>query len=186
VNSPSPSPIDDRRIFFTAGYGGGSLVLELRSEGGLIVPVPAFQLDKTLFACEQQTPIFYRNHLFGILPKDAGALRGQMACLNTEGALVWTSGKTERFGLGPFLLADDKIFILNDTGQLTLIKASLNGYEKLAETQALNGRDAWGPMALVDGKLLLRDSETLLCLDVRAKESGPLEPGTEIIRASIK
>jgi outer membrane protein assembly factor BamB len=29
------------------------------------------------------------------------------------------------------------------------------------------GRDAWGPMALVDGFLLLRDSTRLKCVDLR-------------------
>jgi outer membrane protein assembly factor BamB len=29
VTSPSPLPIDERRIFLTAGYGGGSMMLGL-------------------------------------------------------------------------------------------------------------------------------------------------------------
>jgi outer membrane protein assembly factor BamB len=126
-------------------------------------------LDKTIFACEQQTPIFWQGHLFGIMPKDAAALRGQFVCLDTEGRLRWGSGKTERFGLGPFLVAHDKILILNDNGELTMIRASLDGYEQLARAKVLKGRDAWAPMALVDGKLILRDSETMICLDLRGK-----------------
>jgi outer membrane protein assembly factor BamB len=167
VNAPSPVAIDDRRIFLTVGYGGGSMMLGLRKENDEFIAEPLFQLDKTVFACEQQTPIFYRNHLFGILPKDASALRGQFVCLDTSGNIVWTSGRTERFGLGPFLIADDKVVILNDNGELTLIRASLTGYEPLARARVLQGRDAWAPMALVDGRLILRDSERMICLDVR-------------------
>ena len=33
--------------------------------------------------------------------------------------IIWSSGKTERFGLGPYLIADGKIFILSDDGILT-------------------------------------------------------------------
>ena len=47
-------------------------------------------------------------------------------------------------------------------------RASLTGYEPLAEAQVLHGHDAWGPMALVDGKLILRDSLKMICLDVSA------------------
>lgn len=166
VLAPSPVQIDERRIFLTAGYGGGSMMLGLASSGGGIVASPAFELPKTQFACEQQTPVFYQNHLFGILPKDAGALRGELVCLDTNGKLVWESGKTDRFGLGPFLFADNKILILNDTGELTLIRASTRGYEPLARARVLPGRDAWAPMALVDGKLLLRDSEHLACVEL--------------------
>lgn len=167
VTSPSPVAIDDRRIFLTAGYGGGSMMMGLKQENGGTVAKPLFELDKTIFACEQQTPIFYQGRLFGVLPKDAGASRAQFACLDTDGKIVWTSGKTERFGLGPFLIADGKVFILNDNGELTLIRASVKGYDQLARARVLQGRDAWGPMALVDGRLLLRDSETMICLDVR-------------------
>jgi outer membrane protein assembly factor BamB len=167
VLSPSPVAVDDRRVFLTAGYGGGSMMIGLKQEGDTIRAETLFKLEKTVFSCEQHTPVLYQGRLFGILPKDAAELRAQFACLNLDGKLAWTSGKTERFGLGPFLFADEKIFILNDNGELTLSRASPQGYERLARARVLHGRDAWAPMALVDGKLLLRDSEQLICLDMR-------------------
>lgn len=169
VTSPSPVSIDDGRVFLTAGYGGGSMMLGVKNDSGSFSVRPLLDLDKTVFACEQQTPIFWQGHLFGIMPKDAAALRGQFVCMDTEGRLRWASGKTERFGLGPFLVAHDKILILNDNGELTMIRASLNGYEQLARAKVLKGRDAWAPMALVSGRLILRDSETMVCLDLRGK-----------------
>jgi outer membrane protein assembly factor BamB len=67
-------------------------------------------------------------------------------------------------------MADGKIFILNDRNcELTMIKASLSGFEQLAKAKVLSGHDAWAPMALVDGKLLLRDSKQMICLDVSKK-----------------
>ncbi len=171
VLAPSPVQVDDHRIFLTAGYGGGSMMLGLTNVNGAIQAGPIFELAKTVFACEQQTPVFYEQHLFGVLPKDAGALRGEFVCLDTEGRIAWESGKTERFGLGPYLFADQKVFILNDTGELTLARASTRGYERLARARVLSGRDAWAPMALVEGKLLLRDSEKLICLQVG--QAGP-------------
>lgn len=167
VLSPSPLGVDDQSLFLTAGYGGGSMMLRLHQSGGTIQAEPAFKLEKTVFSCEQHTPVLFQGHLFAVLPKDAAELRAQFACLSPDGKLVWTSGKTERFGLGPFLFADNKIFILNDNGELTLARASVSGYEKLARARVLHGKDAWAPMALVDGRLLLRDAEQLLCLDVR-------------------
>ena len=171
VTSPSPVKVDDERIFLTVGYGGGSMMLRLKEEGGQIKTVKEYELSKKVFSCEQQTPILHQDHLFGILPNDGGGLRNQFACLSIDGKVVWSSGKGERFGFGPFLQADGKIFVLNDDGELTLIRASTTGYERLAQCKPLKGRDAWAPMALVDGKLILRDSETVICLDVRA--NGP-------------
>ena len=59
-------------------------------------------------------------------------------------------------------------FVLEgDTGMLRLIEASTTGYKELANAQVLNGQDVWGPMALSDGKLVLRDLTKMVCLDVR-------------------
>ena len=168
VTSPSPLPIDARRIFLTAGYGGGSMMLGLTEEQSRISAEPIYEIEKTVFSCEQHTPLLFQNHLFAVLPKDAGEFRSQFACMDLSGEVVWTSGKTERFGLGPFLRANDKMFILDDDGTLTLIRASLSGYEHIARARVLQGREAWAPMALVDGFLLLRDFEEMICLDVRA------------------
>jgi len=168
VTSPSPLPIDGRRIFLTAGYGGGSMMLGLKEANGQIVAESLYQLEKTVFSCEQHTPLLYQNHLFAVLPKDAGESRAQFACMDLDGKVVWTSGKTERFGLGPFLRASGGMFILDDDGTLALIRASTTGYERLARARVLHGREAWAPMALADGRLVLRDFEEMICLDVRA------------------
>jgi outer membrane protein assembly factor BamB len=122
-------------------------------------------------ASEQQTPIFHAGHLFCILPKDAGPLRNQFVCCHPDdiSRFIWSSGKTNRFGLGPYIVADDKFFILSDDGVLTVARASAGEYVQLAQANILEGVDAWGPMALVDGRLLARDSHRLVCIDLRAK-----------------
>jgi outer membrane protein assembly factor BamB len=119
-------------------------------------------------ASEQQTPIVWREHVFAIQPKDAGELREQLVCYGVEDPtrLVWSSGRGERFGLGPYVVAGDKILVLDDDGVLTLAEASTTGYRRLARAKVLHGRDAWGPLALADGRLLARDSTRMVCLDV--------------------
>jgi outer membrane protein assembly factor BamB len=122
-------------------------------------------------ASEQQTPIFYKGHLFSILPKDAGPLRNQFVCFHPDDCsqIVWSSGKTNRFGLGPYIVADGKFFILSDDGVLTVLKASTKEYDQLAQTKILDGIDSWGPLALVNGRLLARDSRRVVCIDLRAR-----------------
>jgi outer membrane protein assembly factor BamB len=144
-------------------------MLQVGGDPGAFSVKILYRLERTVFSCEQQTPLFYKGHLFGILPKDAEGLRNQLACLNPDGKLAWTSGKADRFGLGPFLIADDKIFVLNDDGVLTLARAATDAYVRLAQAKVMDGRDAWGPMALVGGKLILRDVKRMLCLDVAKK-----------------
>lgn len=166
VVAPSPVALPDDRLFVTAGYGRGSMMFRVNEADGRFSLETLQSLEKTTFASEQQTPVYYRDHLFSILPNDAGALKKQLVCYDPDRGQAWASGNTNRFGLGPYLIADDKLFILRDDGVLVLARADTAGYVELARAKVLDGQDAWGPMALVDGKLLLRDSRELICLDV--------------------
>jgi outer membrane protein assembly factor BamB len=150
----------------TAGYGAGGMMIRVSEDAGAFAVEVLYSLEKTTFGCEQQTPVYLDGFLYAVLPNDAGALKREFACLDPKGDLVWTSGADERFGLGPFLAADGKFFILNDDGELTMAAVSREGYRRLARAKLLDGRDAWAPMALVGGRLLLRDSRRLICVDV--------------------
>ncbi len=170
VVAPSPLCMPDGKIFLTAGYGAGSMVVQLHENNG------AFSVDiideytpKDGLACEQQTPIFWNGFLFGILPKDGGPLRNQLICVNPSDTkkVVWSSGKETRFGLGPYFIADNKMFILNDDGTLTIARPSIEKYIQLDQVKVIeDGHDAWAPFALADGYLLLRDSKTMVCIDL--------------------
>ena len=169
VLAPSPLLLPGGRIFVTAGYGAGSAVLRIAASGGGYSVTEEARFPPTSgLASEQQTPVLFRGHVYGILPKDAGALRNQLACYRAEDLTrpVWVSGPSERFGLGPYLVAGDRLFVLDDAGVLTLVDAGGAGYRRIARTKVFDGVDAWAPMALVGGRLLLRDTRRLLCLDV--------------------
>ncbi len=175
IVAPCPVQLDESRVLVTAGHGAGSAVLHLtRSEGAWAVmrldPIPKF-----VFASEQQTPLWVDGLLYAVLPKDAGEHREELACYDPAGPgrLLWTSGNELRFGLGPCLAADGKLYLLDDRGVLTMARAGRQGFHVLARAQVIpDARDAWGPPALVEGKLLLRDATRLVCLDV----SKTIEP----------
>jgi len=173
VVAPSPVPFDGGRVFLTAGYGAGSAMLKIAGSGGTFdAGEPVVRKAREWLACEQQTPIHYGGMLFGIMPKDGGALRNQFVCYNPNGDVVWSSGKENRFGMGPFIIADGKIFILDDEGRLTMCRASTDKYDKLAEAKVLPGVDSWAPFAIADGRMVLRDSTKMICLDLRAGQGG--------------
>ena len=170
VIAPAPVILPDNRVYLTAGYGAGSMVIKIIKENGTYRAEMIQELTpKEGFASEQQTPIFHKGHLFGILPKDAGGLKTQFVCCSPDDCskILWSSGKTNRFGIGPFMVADGKFFILSDDGELTVAKVSTKEYQPLAKAKILDGVDAWGPLAIVNGRLLARDSKTMVCVDLR-------------------
>jgi outer membrane protein assembly factor BamB len=169
VVAPSPVCMPDGKVFLTAGYGSGAMVLQLTPAGsGFSVEVISEYLPKDGLACEQQTPVEFNGHYLGILPKDAGPLRNQLICVNPNNfkQVIWSSGPDKRFGLGPYMIADNKLFILSDDATLTIARPSTNEYLELDSYRVLEGNDAWGPLAIADGYLVLRDSKTMVCLDM--------------------
>lgn len=170
VVAPSPVFCGNNRVLLSAGYGAGSLLFEIEKSGEKysLKEIKRIRPNQGI-ASEQQTPIYYNNYLFSIQPKDAGSLRNQFVCYspNDITKLIWSSGKTKRYGLGPYLFADNKFFILSDEGELTMIKASTKEFAELDKAKVLQGHDAWGPMALVKGRLLARDSKKMICVDLR-------------------
>ena len=111
-----------------------------------------------------QTPILYQGHILGVRKRGGG----QLVCMDLQGIEVWNSGR-ERFGHGPYLIADGLILALSSNGRLVMAEASTTEFRLLGSYQAFeNGHDAWGPMVPVSGRLILRDMTRMVCLDIAA------------------
>ncbi|MFP6581624.1 MAG: PQQ-binding-like beta-propeller repeat protein [Candidatus Hydrogenedentota bacterium] len=169
VVAPSPVPVGDDHILITAGYGTGNMMLKIVESGGTYsAEVEYAHAPGDGLSCEQQTPIYSDGLLYGIMPKDAGSLKGQFVAYNPDGSLNWSSGSDNRFGFGPFLKADNKFYILDDHGVLTMLEASTSGYKQLGQAEVLHGHDPWGPIALAGSRMLLRDMDNLICVEIGA------------------
>lgn len=170
VAVPSPVSIGDGRIFVTSGYEAGSAMFQVEKGASGFIARKLYSLTSSQFNSEAQTPIFFQNHLFAVSSKT----RGRFTCLGLDGKVVWqspvVSGKADEsrtFELGAFLLADGMFFILDGkSGALRLLEANVKEYRELASAQLLHEEDVWGPMALSNGKLIIRDMGQMVCLQV--------------------
>jgi len=137
----SPVILPDNRIFFSGGYRRGSVMIQIapNPQGDNYKANTLFQLDHTVFDTEQQTPIFYAGHIFGLRQNDK-----QFICLDLNGQIVWTSGRREQFGSGPFIVADGMMLILDDNGKLTGIEATSAEFRKLFDVEEVVSGGALG------------------------------------------
>jgi outer membrane protein assembly factor BamB len=164
---PSPVVMPDGRVFLTAGYGAGSMALQVTRHGERFdVAVLRQYGPRDGLASEQHTPVYFQGRLFGVLPKDAGPNRNQFVCADAEGRVLWTSGKETRFGMGPVMVAGDRFIILDDQGGLTMARAAAESFQPMARTRVLDGQDSWAPLALAGTKLIARDSKRMVCLEL--------------------
>jgi len=165
-NVPMPVVVGDDRLFLTAGYGQyelGCAMLRLTETDGKITAQTEFLHKTDVFGTIQQTPIYYDGYIYGV------RLDEQLVCLDLQGNVVWTSTSANKFGTGPFAIVGGLIYLMNDTGELTLAQAGPTGYLALAHAKVLDGRESWGPMAIAAGRLIVRDAEQMICLDISGK-----------------
>jgi outer membrane protein assembly factor BamB len=167
---PSPVSIGDGRIFVTSGYQSGTMMDLVEKNAAGFSARKLYSLKDTEFNSEVHTPILYQDHLFAVSSKT----RGRFTCLGLDGKIVWQSPEgLKSFGLGGFLLADGMFFALDaDSGMLRLIDARAKEYKELASAQILKGEEVWGPLALSNGKLIIRDMGEMVCLQVGPSAGG--------------
>jgi len=156
---PSPVYLGGGRLFLSGGYNAGAMFLKLAKQGEGYSATVETRLQASVFGSDQQTPVYYRDHIYGVKPG------GQMVCLDTTGRPLWNSG-TDRFGLGPYLIWNGVILAMSDSGTLSAIEASPTTYRRLAQAKVLTGPEAWGPMAPAGTRLLVRDLTEMACLEM--------------------
>ncbi len=159
----SPLPLGDGRIFLTSCYEAETVMIRVTHEGGKFTATKVFSLPDHEWNSETHTPIVHDGHMFGVGKKK----RGLFTCLDFDGKQVWTSQGHSSFGLGSYILADGMFYSLEGkTGMLRLIEANSTEYRELASAQVLDGHDVWAPLALADGRLVVRDLTKMVCLQV--------------------
>ncbi len=163
---PSPLVLPGGKIFCCGGYNSGAVMLQLLEEGGRIAVKTLARFKPKQFGSTQQTPILFQGHIYGVREKDK-----RLVCMDLDGKELWKSPGKNKFGLGPYMIAQGMIYLLDDSGLMTLAEASPQAYKQLARAQVLHGHDAWGPMAMVDGRLIVRDLTQMTCLDVAQSRS---------------
>ncbi|HVS35562.1 MAG TPA: PQQ-binding-like beta-propeller repeat protein [Gemmataceae bacterium] len=157
VNAASPVVVGDQ-IFLTACYGTGAVLLRAKPDGLEQV----WSNDKSM-SCHYGTPIYKDGYLYGFDGRQEEGAR--LRCIEMKsGDVKWTE---EGFGCGSMILADGKLIILTENGDLVLAKAAPEKYEELARATVLQSRPLRAPIALADGKLYGRDGRKLVCWNLK-------------------
>ncbi len=107
------------------------------------------------------------DHIYGYSDKNG------WVCQELEtGKLVWA--EKEKFGKGSLTFADKHFYLREEKkgdSHVALIEAAPDGYKETGRFAPpdQSGTDTWSHPVVCDGRVYLRDQDTLLCYDVRAK-----------------
>ncbi|MCG8508822.1 MAG: PQQ-like beta-propeller repeat protein, partial [Rhodospirillales bacterium] len=171
---PTPTAIGDNKLFITGGYDAGSALIEVTRNGD-DYQVKQLQRDEQ-HGGQVHAALLIGEHLYVNLNTNENLRRGPahgLGCFDLNGKLVWKSDNKPDLNRGPVLGVGSKLLTLGgEDGVLRLVQASPNGYQELAAAKIFSdlkarGNNIWGPMALADGRLLVRSQNELKCIDLR-------------------
>ena len=86
--------------------------------------------------------------------------------MGMDGTIKWKTGQQPAFARGGSILADGLMLMMDGNTKLYLIEPSPTGFKPLASAVILEPGDNWAPLALVQGKLLVRGQKELKVLQV--------------------
>lgn len=117
------------------------------------------------------TPIAVgKDHLYLVTGTPPGfgkrMAQADLHCVEVAtGKVAWKQPQVGRYHAGLLRTGDDKLLMLEDTGNLVLVDPNPKEYRELARAKVCG--NTWAHPALADGRLYLRDDKELICLKVR-------------------
>jgi outer membrane protein assembly factor BamB len=162
---PVPHAVDagEGRMLITGGYLAGSAMIKVQKKADGSYEV-AELFKNPDFGSHTQPPILYKDNFYAqytINERSDG-----LVCLGIDGQVKWKTGDNPLFDKGGMILADGLLLAVDGNKMLYLIQPDPAGFKLLASAEMLESGQNWAPLALVDGKLLIRDQKNLKCLVV--------------------
>ena len=162
---PVPHAVDagEGRVLITGGYSAGAAQIKVQKKEDGSYGVT--ELFKTVnFGAHTQPPILYKDHFYAqytINERSDG-----LVCMSMDGQIKWKTGDEPAFNKGGAILVDGLLLSVDGNKMLYLIEPDSSGFKPLASAELLEQGENWAPIALVDGKLLIRDQKNLKCVSV--------------------
>ncbi|PQO26500.1 PQQ-binding-like beta-propeller repeat protein [Blastopirellula marina] len=164
INCSTPI-FKDGLVFAASAYGtgGGAVKLEKKEDG-------TYEAEEVYFTSSMQ------NHHGGMIVHD-GALYGGnggngggfLACLDFQtGDVLWRERDAQK---GSLTMAGDRLYLRTEEGEVILIEPNKEKYVEKGRFMQPDrtSSPAWAHPVVANGKLYIRDHDTLYAYDVKAK-----------------
>lgn len=179
---PVPCAIDagDGKILITGGYQAGAAMIKIdkKPDGSFGVTELYKNPD---FGAHTQPPVLYNGIFYA--QYSTNERKDGLVCMTMDGQVKWKTGRSPAFERGGAILADGLLISTDGFTKLYLIQPDPAAFKPIASAEILNqggtGSDNdkitsqvggatqnWAPLALANGRLLIRDQGKLVCIKV--------------------
>lgn len=168
----SAAPLYREPFLMIAGpFRSGARCLRLTEEDSV---KPTVKWETQKFSNDIASSVLLDGRVYGFDLKDPQSRvnrpsRGEYRCVDFEtGKVLWS---TDKVGHANTIVADGKLILFNDRGEVILARAGTDDYQELARVQVFEDEICWSSPALCRGRLYLRTQSRAACLYIGA---GPL------------
>ncbi|MCX6911539.1 MAG: PQQ-like beta-propeller repeat protein [Verrucomicrobia bacterium] len=163
---PNVTALGGGRLFVTGAYLAGSAIIQVSQDGGKWTVKELANINQMGGHCHPA--LLWQDHLY--LLCNINERSDGMVCFDLAGKVVWQTRKDPNLDKGGSILtADGLIYVMDGrTGELYIVEPSPQGFKSLGKATLLGGKEIWGPLALSEGKLVIRDQSQMKCVDLHA------------------
>lgn len=168
----------NNKVLVVGGYELGAVMIEVeRQENGSYSTEELLRTEE--FGDQTKPPLLIDGYFYA--QYGTNRRRDGLSCMNMDGEIMWKTKRDPDFNKGSMILADGLILATDGANMLYLIDPDPSGFKPVASAEILAGPSPggnergrrsgfatqnWAPIALADGRLLVRDQSRLMCLQV--------------------
>jgi hypothetical protein len=178
ISVPSAVDAGENRVLVAGGYELGAVMIKVEKKAdGSYGTTELFKTEE--FGDQTKPPILHNGYFYA--QYGTNSRHDGLSCMSMDGKIMWKTKRDPDFNKGSMILVDGLILATDGRKTLYLIEPDPSGFKPIASAELLGegGADSegmsrfggrtqnWGPMALSDGKLLIRDQRQMKCVVVR-------------------
>jgi outer membrane protein assembly factor BamB len=157
VNAATPLVFDNNsKVFISSGYNRGCALIDISGAQ------PKQLVENKHMQAQYPTPVLHKGFIYGISGNTPG---GELRCIDAKDlSAKWNKGG---LGTGGITLADGRLIVQGEKGDLVIAEASPEGYKELSRAKVLSGR-CWVQPVLSNGRIYTKNNEgEMVAIDVR-------------------
>jgi len=180
ISVPSAVDAGDNKVLVVGGYELGAVMIKVEKKpDGSYGTTEVFRTVE--FGDQTKPPILHNGYFYA--QNGTNDRRDGLVCMSMDGKIMWKTGRSPDFNKGSMIRADGLILATDGRKTLYLVEPDPSGFKALASAEVLaeggtgsendplasrvgGSTQNWAPLALSDGKLLIRDQSRLKCVKV--------------------
>jgi len=176
---PSSSAYDagENKLLIIGGYQAGAAMIQIEKSGSTYNVKELFKTAE--FGDHTKPPVYCNGYYYA--QYTTNERRDGLVCMSKDGQIMWKTKREPAFSKGSMILADGLILATDGETKLYLIEPDPTGFKPIASANILKesgmtGNERvigmvgtnqnWSPMALADGRLLIKSQKRLMCVKV--------------------